>query len=57
VPGHSQAVGAVHAVDGDGAGRAVDVCNLGGSLQEAVGERRQPAVAKSAGNAAMNELT
>lgn len=52
MPGHSQAVGAVHAVNGDGASRAIDVCDLGRSLQEAVGERRQPAVAKSAGEAA-----
>ena len=56
VPGHGQAVGAVHAVDGDGAGRAIDVCDLGGRLQEAVGERRQAAIAKPVGEAAQGRL-
>ena len=57
MPGHGQTVGAVHAVNGDGASRAIDVRDLGGSLQEAVGERRQPAVAKSAGEATEGVMT
>jgi hypothetical protein len=48
VPGHGQAVGAVHAVNGDRTCRAVDVRDLGGSLQEAVGEGCQASVAEPA---------